>query len=63
MKTLMTQMRAFVREEEGQDLIEYALLAALVALAATAAMTSLGGGISTVFGNVTTRLGAAPTGS
>jgi pilus assembly protein Flp/PilA len=52
MKTLINQMRAFVVADEGQDLIEYALLAALVALAATVAMTSLGTSISTVFTSV-----------
>jgi pilus assembly protein Flp/PilA len=53
MKLMITQ---FVRGEEGQDLIEYALLAALVALAATVAMTNLGTSISSVFGSVTGKL-------
>jgi Flp pilus assembly pilin Flp len=35
MKTLFTR---FVRETDGQDLIEYALLAATIAIAVTAAM-------------------------
>jgi Flp pilus assembly pilin Flp len=35
MKTLIAR---FVRETEGQDLIEYALLAATIAIAVTAAM-------------------------
>lgn len=30
----------FLREESGQDLIEYALMVALIALAAVGAMTS-----------------------
>ena len=34
---LMTFARDFVRQEEGQDLIEYALLVALIALVAVAA--------------------------
>ena len=33
----------FVREEQGQDLIEYALLAGLISLASIAAITTLGG--------------------
>jgi pilus assembly protein Flp/PilA len=45
-----------VREEEGQDLIEYALLAAFVALAAIGAMIAVGGGINTLFTTVKTKL-------
>ena len=45
-------LRRFVREEDGQDLIEYALLAALIAVACSAAMTFLAGQISTEFNNV-----------
>ena len=39
------------REEDGQDLTEYALLLVLIALAATAAMSSVGSAVSTVFAN------------
>ena len=39
MKSLLNRL---VREEEGQDLIEYALLAALIALACTVAMGEVG---------------------
>jgi len=39
------------QEEEGQDLTEYALLLVLIALAATAAMSSVGSAVSTVFAN------------
>jgi pilus assembly protein Flp/PilA len=63
MKLVITRTVAFLRQEDGQDLIEYALLAALVALAAVGTMTALGGDISTVFGNISSRLNAAPTGS
>ena len=42
----------FVRDEEGQDLIEYALLAAFIALACVLAMTAVGGGINTLFTKV-----------
>ena len=49
----------FVRETEGQDLIEYALLATLIALATTGALTLLGGDISAKFGSVSTGLTTA----
>jgi pilus assembly protein Flp/PilA len=39
----------FVREEEGQDLIEYALLVALIAVVCIAALTALGPKIASVF--------------
>jgi pilus assembly protein Flp/PilA len=48
----------FVREEEGQDLIEYSLLAALIAVACTVAMTALAGNISGLFDRIGTKLGA-----
>ena len=53
----------FVKEEEGQDLIEYALLAALIAVASILAMTILGGKISGLFGKIGSSLDAAPGGS
>ncbi len=39
----------FVREEEGQDLIEYALLLGLIAVATVTAITTLAGTITTRF--------------
>ena len=48
-----------ITETEGQDLIEYALLAALVALGAVAGMTALAGGINQKFTDVSTSLGSA----
>ncbi len=41
------------REERGQDLIEYALMAGFVAVAAGAAMPSVASSISTIFSEVT----------
>jgi len=42
--------------EEGQDLIEYALVVALIALAATAGMGTLATSINTAFTNIGTKL-------
>ncbi len=41
--------RKFARAEEGQDLIEYGLLAALIAIVAIGAVATLGQTIYTVF--------------
>jgi pilus assembly protein Flp/PilA len=49
----------FVREEDGQDLIEYALLAAFIALACIVAMTAVGTGINTLFNSVKDKLTTA----
>jgi len=49
----MTQLIAFVnsirRNEEGQDLLEYALLVALIALVAIGAVTAAGGAVDGIF--------------
>ena len=45
-----------VREEHGQDLIEYALVCALIALAATAGMKTLATNINVAFSAVGTKL-------
>ena len=42
----------FAKDESGQDLIEYALVAGLIALGAIAAMTGLSGKIGTAFNSV-----------
>jgi pilus assembly protein Flp/PilA len=47
---------ALVENQSGQDLIEYALVAALIALAATAGMSSVATSIGTAFTGVGTRL-------
>jgi len=53
MKTLIDR---FIREDEGQNLVEYALLAGLVALVALAALTTIGTRVNTVFGNIRDKL-------
>jgi len=44
--------------EEGQDLVEYALVVALIAFGATAGMTALAGGINKAFNQISTTLGS-----
>jgi pilus assembly protein Flp/PilA len=43
-------------EEDGQDLIEYALVVALIAFAATAGMTSVANAINNAFFSIGTTL-------
>ena len=49
MKNLIAR---FVREDQGQDLIEYALLAGFVSLAVVTIVTQLGGSLNTLYGAV-----------
>lgn len=50
------KMRNLVRKDDGQDLIEYALVVALIAFAATAGMNSVASSINTAFNNLATTL-------
>ena len=49
-------LSGFLKEESGQDLIEYALVVALIALAATAGMQSLATSINNAFTSVGNKL-------
>jgi pilus assembly protein Flp/PilA len=49
----------FLREDDGQDLIEYALVAAIIGLAAVAAMSTLASNINNAFSAVGSRLSSA----
>ena len=57
---LINRLRAFVRNEEGQDLLEYALLIALIALVCVGAVALAGTKVSQVFTNIA---GAIPAGT
>jgi len=49
-------LKGLWREESGQDLIEYALIAALIAVACVAAMQGVATGISNEFTKVSGQL-------
>ena len=59
---LITRLRAFARDEEAQDLIEYALLVGLISLVAVAAITAAGTSVNTIFTNIGAKLAAAAGG-
>ena len=52
----MTVLKAFLRDESGATAIEYGLIAALIAVAAIGAMTSLGAQLSTTFETTSTSM-------
>ena len=49
-------VRRFLKEETGQDLVEYALVVAAVALALISTVTALGNGIAGLYESITGRL-------
>lgn len=59
MQNLKQLLNNLVAEESGQDLIEYALVACLVGLAAVATMRTLGTTITSAFTSINTSLSGA----
>lgn len=59
MKNLKKLFIRLVQEDSGQDLIEYALIAALIALGAVVGMRALSTDIGTAFNTVGTTLTTA----
>ena len=60
MKTLILKIQA-LRDSRGQDLIEYALMAGFVAVAAGAVMPGVASSISTIFSKVGSVMADAST--
>jgi Flp pilus assembly pilin Flp len=52
-------LKSFIRDEQGQDLIEYTLLMAFVALASAALFIGAGGSISSIWTSTNTQLSSA----
>jgi pilus assembly protein Flp/PilA len=48
---MLDLLKRFIKEEEGQDLVEYALLLVFIALIVIAALPNLGKTVSNVFSN------------
>jgi pilus assembly protein Flp/PilA len=53
---LNVKFRSLMNGEEGQDLVEYALLVCLIALAAITGISKVASSISTVFSNISASL-------
>ena len=59
MKTVIKNFRSFTNDEQGQDLIEYTLLIAFVALASAALFIGAGSSIKGIWNVTNTQLNAA----
>ncbi len=56
---LVNIVTTFVRDEEGQDLIEYALLVALISLVCVVALTDAGKEVNNIFTSIKNKLTTA----
>ena len=56
---LFANLRALVRNDEGQDLLEYALLIALIAIVCVVAVTTTGENVAAIFDSIAASLGNA----
>jgi pilus assembly protein Flp/PilA len=57
----MTMLKRLFYEEDGQGMVEYGLIIALIAIAVILVLTNIGGGLNTIFGRVETELQTAGT--
>ncbi len=55
----MLNLKKFLKNEDGATAIEYGLIAALIAVVIIAAVSALGGEISTTFTNIDTAMSTA----
>jgi pilus assembly protein Flp/PilA len=55
----INRLRAFARNEEAQDLIEYALLVGLISLVAVGAVGLAGGSVNDIFSGIADQLANA----
>jgi pilus assembly protein Flp/PilA len=58
---IYVNLQSLIRSEEGQDLVEYALVVALVAFGATAALQALGSGLNSAFTTISATLASSLT--
>ena len=56
---LIARLRALLRNTSGQDLLEYALLVALIALVCVTVITTTGSGVQSIFNQISQKLSSA----
>ncbi len=52
-------IREFIKDEQGQDIVEYSLLLVLIGAAAVFVLTTMGQSITNIFTKINTKLSAA----
>jgi pilus assembly protein Flp/PilA len=57
----LIRAQLFLGSDEGQDLVEYALVVALIGFSATAGMKALSAGLTKAFDQISTTLGSYVT--
>ena len=57
--SFVTYLQSFMRRDDGQDLLEYALLVALIAILAVGAVGAAGTSVKTIFTSIATTLAPA----
>lgn len=60
MKNLIKKIKVFMSEQDGQGMVEYGLIIALVAIVVIGAIVLLGGNISGLFTKAASALAASP---
>ena len=58
---LYIKFQILMDSEDGQDMVEYALVVALIAFAAVAGLKGLAGGINSTYISLSSKLGSAVT--
>ncbi|HVN68617.1 MAG TPA: Flp family type IVb pilin [Candidatus Binatia bacterium] len=53
---MITTLKALLRDESGAELVEYGLLASLIAIVAMVAVQALGKNVSTLYANAATSI-------
>jgi Flp pilus assembly pilin Flp len=56
---LINRLRGLLRQDSGQDLLEYALLVALIALVAVGMVTATGSSVNDIFASISGELATA----
>ena len=57
--TVLQSVKALVKNERGATAIEYALIAALIAVAIIGAVTLVGGDVTSTFNSISSSLGGS----